>query len=317
MSIVFPVKRIASLFSGLIICIVTLSLLSIGFLSAVTTGQINLASPKGKLIITARHLQSNRNLAKNSIVLPVRSDVFYLLVIGNDYRPGVEGKRADSLHLLGINPGEKKVSMINFPRDTNVAIPGHGTNKINAANAFGGSELTAQTIEQLTGVSISYTLEADFAGFTSLIDSLGGLEVTVDKEMHDKNSGTDFSPGTIRMGGASALAFSRDRHSFSNGDLQRSQNQGQLLIYALREMQNVKNSTPNKFESAFAITQHIQLKNLSLSDIFFMMELATEINIDNISNITVPWQGSNTLAPRASDLFNDFKDNAIIDTYVP
>ena len=82
-------------------------------------------------------------------------------------------------------------------------------------------------------------------------------------------------------------------------------------------MQNVKNSTPNKFESAFAITQHIQLKNLSLSDIFFMMELATEINIDNISNITVPWQGSNTLAPRASDLFNDFKDNAIIDTYVP
>lgn len=302
---------------NLLVVLITLGLSSIAFLSAVTHGQISLASGKNKISITSRNINNIKANSKNGVNLPVPFDVFFMLVIGNDERPGVGGARADAIHLFGINPKEKKVSIINFPRDTNVAIPGHGKDKINAANAYGGSELTTQTVEQLTGVKISYVLETNFAGFTGLIDELGGLDVTIEQRMQDSNSGSDFSPGTIHMGGASALAFSRDRHSFAIGDLQRSQNQGQLLIYALREMQNVKSSTTNKFEAAYAISKNIKLTNLSLSDLFYLMELANEINIENISNITVPWAGSNTLAPRATDLFNDFKDNAIIDTYVP
>ena len=300
--------------SKITMVLITISLLAISVLSATTHGQINLAS-SNKIVITARNVNLNKNSIQNNSVLPVNSDVFFVLVIGNDYRPGVDGKRADAIHLIGVNPTANKVSMLDFPRDTNVNIPGHGKNKINAANAFGGSELTAQTIEQLTGVKISYTLETDFAGFIGLINSLGGLEVTVDRPMHDKGSGSNFDPGTIHMDGGAALAFSRDRHSFTTGDLERSRNQGQLLIYALREMQNVKNKTQNKFEAAYLISKNIQLTNLSLSDVFYMMELASDIKIEEISNITVPWQGSNTLAPIANDLFNDFKDNAIIDTY--
>ena len=309
--------KLRNILFNMLVCLITLALLGIGLMSAVTHGQINLASGDGKLIITSRNSQNVKSSLSGEIVLPVRSDVFFILVIGNDYRPGVEGKRADSIHLIGINPTEKSASIINFPRDTNVAIPGYGNNKINAANAFGGSELTAATLEQLTGVAISYTLETDFAGFTSLIDALGGLTVTVDQAMQDSNSGSDFSPGDIQMGGASALAYSRDRHSFVIGDLQRSENQGQLLIFALREMQNVKNKSTNKFEAAYAISQHVQMKNLALADVFYMMELASEIKLENISNITVPWAGSEKLAPRASDLFNDFKDNGVINTYAP
>ena len=298
--------------------LVTVSLGALTFLSAVSHGEIKLASGKGKIILTARKSDvAPATIAGLDESLPVPSDTFFVLVIGNDYRPGVEGKRADSIHLLGINPKEKKASMINFPRDTNVAIPGHGTNKINAANAFGGSELTAKTLEQLTGVSISYTLETDFAGFTVLIDSLGGLDVNVEKAMKDSNSGSNFSPGVTHMNGATALSYSRDRHSFPIGDLQRSQNQGHLLIAALTEMQTKKNSTTSKFEAAYAITKNVQLKNLSLSDVYYLMELASDLKPADVSNITVPWAGSEKLAPKANDLFNDFKDNGIINTYTP
>lgn len=312
------VKKVSKFFSLSLAVLITLSLGAIGFMSAVSHGEIKLASGKGKIILTARKIDTSpATIAGSDESLPVPSDVFFVLVIGNDFRPGVEGKRADSIHLLGINPKEKKASMINFPRDTNVAIPGHGRNKINAANAYGGSELTAQTLEQLTGVIISYTLETDFAGFTTLIDSLGGIDVNVEKAMHDSNSGSNFSPGVTHMNGASALSYSRDRHSFAIGDLQRSQNQGHLLIAALSQLETKKGSATAKFEAAYAITKNVQLKNLSLSDVYFLMELASDLKPSEVSNITVPWQGSEKLAPKATDLFNDLKDNAVINTYIP
>lgn len=314
----FSARNISKIIGTCIAVIITLSLITLGFMSAITHGQISLASGKTKIIITSRKsITPPANSPGLDESLPIPSDVFFVLVIGNDYRPGVEGKRADSIHLLGINPKEKKASMINFPRDTNVAIPGHGNNKINAANAYGGSELTAKTLEQLTGVSISYILETDFAGFTTLIDTLGGIDVNVEKSMHDSNSGSDFEPGTIHMNGATALSYSRDRHSFPIGDLQRSQNQGHLLLAALSQMETNQSSTTSKFEAAYAITKNVQLKNLSLSDVFYLMELASDLNPSEVSNITVPWQGSEKLAPKAKDLFNDFKDNGIIDSYVP
>ncbi|MFN8015809.1 MAG: LCP family protein [Acidimicrobiia bacterium] len=246
---------------------------------------------------------------------PTKSGTFFILVIGNDYRPGVEGARADAIHLVGINTDLNKASIINFPRDTNVQIPGHGTSKINAANAYGGSTLTAQTLEQLTGVSISYILEANFAAFKGLIDDFGGIEVNVEKEMHDSNSGSNFSPGINKMDGGQALAFSRDRHSFPIGDLQRTKNQAKLLIAGLAQMQKTKTTIPDKFISAVKISKHLKLTNLSLKDIFFLLQQASKVDPTNVSNIVVPWSKSNTLSPKANDLFADFKDNAVIDSY--
>ena len=275
-------------------------------LSTVTYGVVKLPNSESTLKLSARH---------SALFLPIQSEAFFILVIGNDYRPGVEGRRADAIHLIGVNPTLNKATMLDFPRDTTVSIPGYNRNKINAANAFGGSALTALTLEQLTGVKISYILEADFAAFTGLVDELGGIDIEIEKEMRDKNSGTNFQPGTIRMDGNSALAFSRDRHSFIDGDLSRSRNQGRLLIAALAEMKNSKTTLPSRFESAAIISKHLELTNLNLRDLFFLMEQAEKIKPENITNLVVPWAGSNTLAPKANDLFADFADNAVLDTY--
>lgn len=284
--------------------------------SALTYGAISLSRDEPAITITARNASWNRpTLRPSSTSVPTPSNPFYVLAIGNDDRPGVEGARADAIHLIGINTEQKKVTIINFPRDTTVSIPGHGRNKINAANAFGGSELTAQTLEALTGVKISYILEANFAAFTGLVDDLGGIDVTVEKPMHDHYSGSNFDPGVVHMSGDQALRFSRDRHTFANGDLQRTQNQAAVLIAALAEMKKTKTSVSSRFESAAKIAQHLKLTNLTLRNLYFFMEQASVIDPTNISSVLVPWSASNTLAPKAQDLFNDFKDNAVLDTY--
>lgn len=296
---------------------VTISLGLILTLSAFTFGSVKVPRNDSALKITKRTPSSSaQKYGKiNGTFLPTPSNVFFVLAIGNDYRPGVEGARADAIHLIGINPTDKKVTVINFPRDTTVAIPGHGNNKINAANAYGGSALTAQTLEQLTGVSISYILEANFAAFTGLVDDLGGIDVTVEKSMHDSNSGSNFEPGVVHMNGAQALSFSRDRHTFAIGDLQRSENQGAVLIAALAEMKKSKTTVASRFTSAAFMAKHLNLTNLSLRDLYFLMEQAEKIDPANITNVVVPWSKSNTLAPKANDLFADFKDNASLDTY--
>lgn len=300
--------------TAMVLCTILLSLAIA--LSAFLSGFTSIPGDNKAISITAHNISlGHKNTFSKGSYIPIESEVIFILAIGNDYRPGVEGKRADAIHVVGVNTNSKQATIINFPRDTTVAIPGKGRNKINAANAYGGSDLTRQTLEQLMDIKISYTLEVDFAGFTGLVDNLGGLDVPVAKSMHDRMSGTNFDPGIVRMDGGQALAFSRDRYSFSDGDISRSTNQGILLIAALNELQKSKNSITQKFESASIIAQHASLANLTIKDLFFFMELANSFNVNEVSNTTVPWSGSNTLAPKANDLFLDFKDNAILDTY--
>lgn len=281
--------------------------------SSVSYGLIS--SDKPALTVTAFNDHVEQAWRPVGTFLPTNVEPFFVLAIGNDYRPGVEGARADAIHLIGINPNDKKVTIINFPRDTNVLIPGRGTSKINSANAYGGSALTAQTLEQLTGVKISYILEADFAAFQGLINDLGGIDVNVEKPMHDSYAGSNFEPGVVHMDGAQALAFSRDRHTFAQGDIVRTENQGKVLVAALAEMKKSRTSAASRFEAIALMAKHLKLTNLSMRDLFFLMALAEKIDPTNINNVVVPWSKSNTLAPKASDLFNDFKDNAVLDTY--
>ncbi len=103
----------------------------------------------------------------------------FMLVVGNDARAGVGGARGDALHVIGVNPALGRATILDIPRDTGAAIPGHGTDKINAAFAFGGIERQAQAVGQLVGVDISYAITTNFAGFIGMVDEIGGLDVNV------------------------------------------------------------------------------------------------------------------------------------------
>jgi LCP family protein required for cell wall assembly len=146
-----------------------------------------------------------------------------ILVLGSDARTGESidetqagPSRADSIMLVHAALGS--VRKLSIPRDTEVEIPGHGTNKINAAYALGGPALTIKTVERFlgNGLEINHLVEVDFKDFPELIDSLGGI--TVDNKTRICSppfdnfwKGLNFRRGEIELNGRRALGYARVR----------------------------------------------------------------------------------------------------------
>ncbi len=162
---------------------------------------------------------------------------FYMIIMGVDNREGETRARSDTLIVARVDPPRERVTLVSIPRDTRVRIPGHGTQKINAANALGGPALVIETVQDFVGVPISHYVEIDFNGFKDVVDALGGVTVDVPQKIQDPKAG-NYDPaaytiyaGEQKLTGAQALTLVRSR-DFPQGDLQRIQNQ-QLFIKAL------------------------------------------------------------------------------------
>jgi LCP family protein required for cell wall assembly len=170
-----------------------------------------------------------------------------VLVIGTDQRPAGTheagantsdtGSRSDTLMLWRVGGGTSR--RLSIPRDTLVPIPGHGTNKINAAYAFGGPALTIKTVEQLTGLKINHVIIINFANFPKFIDAIGGVDVKTGRICSQISGGAqnggwtlNLSPGTHHLTGIQALALARTRENSCNAasnDLTREGYQQQIL----------------------------------------------------------------------------------------
>jgi LCP family protein required for cell wall assembly len=244
----------------------------------------------------------------------------YILVVGNDGRPDIGGARGDALHVIGINPQLHQGSMIDIPRDTEVAIPGHGRDKINAAYAFGGVALQAQIVSQLIGINLQYAMTTNFAGFTSLVDELGGVDVDVkDKHTDVHFSGAVFDPGVQHMNGAQALAFNRDRHSFPTSDLKRSENQGTFILSALATLRARRPGITDVFGWLTTLMRHTQIEGIGVTELYQLGQLGLGMDPSTIKNVVLPvvsGHGSNlNLGASAQGLFADFRDDAVLETH--
>jgi len=170
-----------------------------------------------------------------------------VLVIGTDQRPAGTheagantsdaGSRSDTLMLWRIGGGTSR--RLSIPRDTLAPIPGHGTNKINAAYAFGGPALTIKTVDQFTGLKINHVIIINFANFPKFIDSIGGVNVKTGRICSQISGGAqnggwtlDLQPGTHHLTGIQALTLARTRENSCNAasnDLTREGYQQQIL----------------------------------------------------------------------------------------
>src|SRR4029077_14879537 len=126
-------------------------------------------------------------------------------------------------HLIGVNPVLRKATILDFPRDTGLAIPGHGTDKVNASHVYGGARLEAQTLGNAVCVQVPYAIDTNFPGFISMVDEMGGLDVNVPAAMHEAHSGVDFQAGPNPLNGPQAFSSTRNGHQFPTGDLKRSE----------------------------------------------------------------------------------------------
>ena len=144
-----------------------------------------------------------------------------ILIVGTDSRENLpddfegnfgkfSGSRTDVIMLVHFIPGER-AQILSLPRDLKVTIPGHETNRINAAFVFGGPELLVDTVKLNLDLAVNNYVEIDFAGFAALVDALGGVELTFDNPARDKKSGLDVDAGTQLLLGPQALAYARSR----------------------------------------------------------------------------------------------------------
>jgi LCP family protein required for cell wall assembly len=163
------------------------------------------------------------------------------LLVGSDSREGLtkaeqkrlgtgstSGLRTDTIMLVHMPPSGKPV-LISLPRDSYLPIPGHGSNKINAAYSFGGPELLTQTVEENTGLRVDGYLEIGFGGFVNIIDALGGIEMCLPKAIKDRDSHLNLPKGCQTLNGVNALGYVRMRKADPRGDLGRVERQREML----------------------------------------------------------------------------------------
>ena len=269
--------------------------------------------------ITITAVQQPETTAMASYEPGTWRDTVFLLAIGSDERPGLEGARGDALHVIGLNPGAQRATILNIPRDTWVQIPGRGMGRVNEAYHYGGAQLQAETVRRLTGAPISYVLTTTFAGFTAMVDSLGGLEVDVPFAMDDVFSRARFPAGRQRFNGAQALAFSRNRH-VPDGDIRRTANQGQLIIHALDELRRRGASGTQILGYLDVLYRNVKTQGVRPTDLFRLGRAGLAIPPANVRNYTMPssigmrGQASVVFArqPIAGRVFADFADDGIL-----
>ena len=245
----------------------------------------------------------------------------FVLAMGNDGRPGDTVTRGDALHLVGINPGQGRATILDIPRDTYTAIPGRGRDKINAAHAGGGAAAQARAVGALVGVDVSFVVDADFEAFTRMVDEMGGVDVDVPFAMSDPFSGAFFQPGRVHMDGTSALAFARNRQ-IPGGDFRRTENQGLLLLAGLAQLRSGPHGAADVLKYVSILARHARLDGMSLLDAYRLGRLAASLDPQNVRNVVMPGAAGNAggasvvhVGAGADGLFADFRDDAVLQSH--
>lgn len=176
-------------------------------------------------------------------VSDITSKPFNVLISGSDTRGGFdENGRSDVIMIATVNPKTHTILLTSVPRDfyvTTACDAGDGCmqgalDKITHTGIH-GTNTTKRTVEQLLGIEINYTFKVGFDTVTELVDILGGVDVYVEPGYATTNSLYSVHEGINHLNAEQALAFARDRYSYTEGDRQRTKNQQQVLMGIVKE----------------------------------------------------------------------------------
>lgn len=198
--------------------------------------------------VTISHLYDKVEYTPTEILTdqPMKEEgVTNILLIGNDSRAGGGDGRSDAMILVSISNRTKTIYLTSLLRDIYVEIPGHESNRLNAAYAFGGPELLLETIKQNLDIEVNRYVQVNFQAFANLIDAVGGVELELTNEevqlvnaylneynlLENRPIDTDYLPtdasGLLHLNGPQALAYSRNRYIGS--DFGRTERQRKIL----------------------------------------------------------------------------------------
>lgn len=216
------------------------------------------------------------NTDKANAVTDITSKPFNVLISGSDTRGGFdENGRSDVIMVATINPKTSTILLTSVPRDYYVttacdAADGCMQGALDKITHTGihGTNTTKRTVEQLLGIEINYTFKVGFDTVTDLVDALGGVDVYVEPGYAVTTSTFSVHEGVNHLDGQHALAYARERYSYTEGDRQRTKNQQQVLMGIVNEA--TKPSVITKYASimdAMANTFSTTMSNEEISDL--------------------------------------------------
>ncbi len=260
---------------------------------------------------------------KDAVELNFNDGVFNILLIGTDEREGVGGSRSDSMILVSINEDTKEITLTSFLRDTYVSIKGHENNRLNAAYAFGGTDLLKDTIQNNFKIPIDRYVKVDFFSFMEIVDIIGGIDMELtEKEVdvlndylgevntilgEEGSDRIDGGAGIYHLNGKQTLAYSRNRRDV-DGDFSRTNRQRKILV-AIKDKVKECNLIQlyDMFNTALPYITTDMTKGEFLT---LLMDFTNYLNAD-INTNHVPYDGTfeNVNINKMAVLSVDFKKN--------
>ncbi|MBR3319641.1 LCP family protein [Candidatus Saccharibacteria bacterium] len=187
----------------------------------------------------------------------ITTEPFIIYVSGSDSRGAIsQTARSDVNIVVAVNPKTNKILLVSIPRDYYVQL--HGTtgtlDKLTHAGVY-GIEMSKNTIEDLLGIKINYTVKVGFQAVKQIVDAIDGIDIDSDQALSIRGEdGTmcNIQQGKNHLNGACALRYSRERHSYTTGDRHRGQNQQQVLTKIIQKITDLHYATrwPQILEAA-------------------------------------------------------------------
>lgn len=245
-----------------------------------------------KMLINFIEMKNHRQRMEFGLpFMPRRQNVLLLGVDSNgSHTDPWKGTRSDTIVLLNIDPKTKSVNALSIPRDSKVYLAGdNGIQKINAAHALGGVELTKRTVEDVLGIKVDKYIVVSDDAVEKLVDALGGVPTYVEKKMkYDDFSGNlhvHLGTGMHVLNGKQAVGYLRFRHD-GLGDIGRTQRQQWFLKGLLEKIQSPE-AIP-KIPELLNIAHTYVKTDLSLYEMSQFAALTKNLDINKLQVATLP-----------------------------
>lgn len=229
-----------------------------------------------QIVYTVKVPIESRSIVKD---VDVTKDSFNIYVSGLDTEGTIDVvSRSDVNMIVTVNPRAHKVLLTSIPRDYYVELPDvEGAKDKLTHTGNNGIESTVAAVEKFTGLDINYYVKVNYTTVTELIDAMGGIEVNSNYTFVTHGMGVyyEFYEGVNQLDGARALAFARERKSFSDGDFQRNKNQ-QLVLEGVLKKAMTSSTILTKYTTILNAVEDCVEINMSQDDIRRLIKMQSD-----------------------------------------
>nr|WP_077625273.1 LCP family protein [Sediminibacillus massiliensis] len=225
-------------------------------------------------------------------------DPLNILLLGVDQRADDAG-RSDALMVLSLDPKNDGMQLVSIPRDTRTEIVGKGfDDKINHAYAFGGTDMSINTVENLLDIELDYYVTMNMEGLSDMVDAVGGITLTneldwVDKGYYEK--GFHYAKGELELNGPQTMGYVRMRYQDPDGDFGRTKRQRQVIQAIVDKGASI--ASVNKVDDMIDVLGNNMKTNMDFSD---MQNLLKNYNNTRKNFVSYQMQGQGTYITNSS-----------------